>query len=76
LKAETALLGIEIEDKVEIKRAVQDMRQLTPGDFAAVRRQNRFRPVKSAEFFVKRLKEELSVKEEARDSKMGFLKNE
>ena len=47
--------------------------QLAPGDFAALRRQNRFRPVKNADLFLERLEEELSVKEGSGDVKMGFL---
>jgi hypothetical protein len=73
LKAETALLGIEIEDKVDIKRAIQNMRKLTPGDFAAVRRQHRFRPIVSILNFVERLREEVEVKEESVEKKMGFM---
>ena len=66
-------LSITIEDKEQIKNRVKSLSQLAPGDFAAVRRQNRFRPVKSAEMFLERLEEELSVKEGSGDVKMGFL---
>jgi SpoVK/Ycf46/Vps4 family AAA+-type ATPase len=73
LKAETTLLGIEIEEKMEIKRAVRNMRQLTPGDFAAVRRQHRFRPIVSVWNFVERLNAEIITKGEEEGVKMGFV---
>jgi SpoVK/Ycf46/Vps4 family AAA+-type ATPase len=66
-------LDIAIEEKEEIKNRVKSFTQLAPGDFAAVRRQNRFRPVKSAEMFLERLGEELFVKEGSDEVKMGFL---
>ena len=66
-------LEITIEEKEQIKNRVKSLTQLAPGDFAAVRRQNRFRPVKSAEMFLERLEEELSVKEGSGEIKMGFL---
>ena len=48
------------------------LRYLTPGDFAAVMRQNRFRPIKDVGSFVERLKEEVAVKNTL-GKKMGFL---
>jgi len=66
-------LNITIEDKQQVKNKIKTFTQLAPGDFAAVRRQNRFRPVESAELFLERLEEELSVKEGSGDVKMGFL---
>jgi SpoVK/Ycf46/Vps4 family AAA+-type ATPase len=66
-------LDISIEEKEQVKNRVKSFTQLAPGDFAAVRRQNRFRPVKSAEMFLERLEEELSVKEGSGDVRMGFL---
>jgi len=66
-------LDITIDDKEQMKNRVKSFRELAPGDFAAVRRQNRFRPLKSADAFLERLEEELSVKEGSKDMKMGFL---
>ena len=66
-------LDIGIGNKEKVKNRVNSFTQLAPGDFAAVRRQNRFRPVKSADMFVERLAEELSVKEGSGDVTMGFL---
>ena len=48
------------------------LRYLTPGDFAAVMRQNRFRPIGDVGSFVERLKEEVAVKNTI-GKKMGFL---
>ncbi|MDD3591867.1 MAG: ATP-binding protein [Sulfurovum sp.] len=66
-------LGIDIAHKEKLQEKMAHMVQLTPGDFAAVRRQHRFRPVKSAEMFLERLIEEVSVKEKSVEAKMGFL---
>jgi len=66
-------LDITIDNKEQIKNRVKSLTQLAPGDFAAVRRQNKFSPVKSANVFLERLEEELSVKEGSNDVKMGFL---
>jgi SpoVK/Ycf46/Vps4 family AAA+-type ATPase len=70
---ECKMLDISIKQKEYIKDRVKSFTRLAPGDFAAVRRQNRFRPVKSAKMFLERLEEELSVKEGSEDVKMGFL---
>lgn len=48
------------------------LRYLTPGDFAAVMRQNRFRPIGDVGSFIERLKEEVAVKNMV-GKKMGFL---
>ena len=62
--------------KVEqtFKREIQSLKQLTPGDFAAVVRQNRFRPVETTEEFIERLKDEIAVKNTSCEKVMGFLK--
>ena len=51
---------------------VMRMQQLTPGDFAAVIRQNRFRPITSATALIAALEAECAVKEGAKAS-IGFL---
>ena len=66
-------LDITVDDKEQMKNRVKSLTQLAPGDFAAVRRQNKFSPVKSVDAFLERLEEELSVKEGSGDVKMGFL---
>ena len=52
---------------------VEALRYLTPGDFAAVTRQNRFRPIKDIKDFITRLEEEVAVKKVDSGSVMGFL---
>ncbi len=44
------------------RKSVENLRYLTPGDFAAVVRQNRFRPMVSLRDFVERLEDEVRVK--------------
>ncbi len=51
---------------------IAHMGQLTPGDFAAVSRQNRFRPIRSAQDMLTALESECAIKEGAK-SGMGFL---
>jgi len=70
---ECKMLEINIKQKEYIKDRVKSLTKLAPGDFAATRRQNRFRPIKSVEMFLERLEAELSVKEGNQDVKMGFL---
>ncbi len=51
---------------------IMRMQKLTPGDFAAVVRQNRFRPITSAAAFVSALEAECEVKEGSKTA-IGFL---
>jgi len=55
------------------KRAVESLRYLTPGDFAAVTRQNRFRPIIDVKDFIQRLEDEIAVKKVSVGNVMGFL---
>mgnify|MGYP000328676666 CR=1 FL=1 len=55
------------------KRAVESLRYLTPGDFAAVNRQNRFRHISDAKDFIDRLEDEIAVKNVSTEHVMGFL---
>jgi hypothetical protein len=48
------------------------LKTLTPGDFAAVARQNRFRPVATCSALIAALEAECAVKEAAK-STIGFL---
>jgi len=66
-------LGININKKGDIRNRIKALHQLAPGDFAAVKRQSRFRPLKNATMFLERLEEELSVKEGNSEMKMGFI---
>jgi len=72
-KDECTGLGIHIIDEEDIKNKLKSFTKLAPGDFAAVRRQNKFRPLKSAEIFLERLEEEILVKENESSNKMGFI---
>jgi SpoVK/Ycf46/Vps4 family AAA+-type ATPase len=72
-KDECKSLDISVIEKEKVKNRLKTFTQLAPGDFAAVRRQNRFSPVKNVDLFLERLEEEISVKEGNSDIKMGFL---
>ncbi len=52
---------------------VKRLKYLTPGDFAAVVRQSRFRPIEDAEDLLQRLEAEIEVKKEKNCNVMGFL---
>jgi SpoVK/Ycf46/Vps4 family AAA+-type ATPase len=69
---ECKTLGIKEPDEVVIKM-LKELKLLTPGDFAAVRRQHRFNPISNATDLLERLMQECAVKEDARKSVMGFL---
>jgi hypothetical protein len=65
-------LGFDYDSK-RIKKHFH-LRNLTPGDYAAVVRQHRFNPIESLEDFVRRLEEEVGVKGlEKEERKMGFV---
>jgi len=70
---ECAVLGIDTTKSSSLKKQIKLLKQLAPGDFAAVRRQHKFHPIPSAEVFLARLAEEISIKEESIGAKMGFL---
>jgi len=55
------------------KRGVESLRYLTPGDFAAVTRQNRFKPITDVKDFIQRLEDEIAVKNVSSGNVMGFL---
>jgi len=57
---------------IELGR-LRSLRSLTPGDFAAVVRQNRFRPITSAAAFVHALAQECALKAPV-SSTIGFLR--
>jgi len=55
------------------KSGVERLRYLTPGDFAAVARQNRFRPITDIKDFIHRLEDEIAVKNVSTGNVMGFF---
>ncbi len=54
------------------ERLVRQLRQVTPGDFAAAMRQHRFRPIASSAQWVELLRDECALKEGTRQF-MGFM---
>ncbi|MDN4051755.1 ATP-binding protein [Massilia sp. YIM B02763] len=57
------LVGLELAPATESELGrLRALRNLTPGDFSAVVRQNRFRPVRSAAAFVQALAQECALK--------------
>jgi len=59
-------------DKV-FQRKISSLKNLTPGDFAAVVRQNRFRPIENVDDLILRLQDEIEVKNMDISPKMGFI---
>ncbi len=59
--------------KVSFKQNVENLKYLTPGDFAAVSRQNRFRPIEDIKDLVNRLEDEIAVKSVDDGKVVGFL---
>ncbi len=62
-----------LKPTISFKSAVENLRYLAPGDFAAVVRQSRFRPIKSVKDLIARLEDEISVKRVDSSKKMGFI---
>jgi SpoVK/Ycf46/Vps4 family AAA+-type ATPase len=58
---------------ISFKSGIENLRHLTPGDFAAVTRQNRFRPIKNIKDLISRLEDEIKVKNVDTSRKMGFI---
>jgi SpoVK/Ycf46/Vps4 family AAA+-type ATPase len=64
-------LGLPRPDEI-MERALQRLTNLTPGDFAAVMRQNRFRPLESAAQWVEMLRAECALKKSGSSARIGF----
>ena len=62
-----------LEPMISFKKAIENLKHLTPGDFAAVIRQNRFRPITDVKDFIQRLEDEIAVKNVSTGKVMGFL---
>ena len=58
---------------ISFRKGVDSLKYLTPGDFAAVVRQNRFRPITNVKDFIQRLEDEIAVKNISSGNVMGFL---
>ncbi len=52
---------------------IKSLKNLTPGDFATISRQSRFRKIGSASDFIKKLKEEMKLKKLQNGKSMGFI---
>ncbi|MBN7288335.1 MULTISPECIES: AAA family ATPase [Campylobacter] len=69
-KKECTLLKVKFDENAAKK--VSNLGLLAPGDFASVRRQAKFRPIKNSDDFYQRLELEVSLKKEVRSVKIGF----
>ncbi|MBE9870449.1 AAA family ATPase [Campylobacter concisus] len=69
-KKECALLKVKFDENASKK--VSNLGLLAPGDFASVRRQAKFRPIKNGEDFCHRLELEVALKNEEKSLKIGF----
>jgi SpoVK/Ycf46/Vps4 family AAA+-type ATPase len=72
-EAEAKMMGIHTIER-SVRSAVESLNQLAPGDFAAVRRQSRFAPILTADDLFDRLRDEIAIKEEGAEKKMGFMR--
>jgi SpoVK/Ycf46/Vps4 family AAA+-type ATPase len=71
LLRQCASLGIP-SPKDECRSALAQFTVLTPGDFAAVARQHRFRPMARANELIAALKQECALKEDGKRMPIGF----
>ncbi len=61
------------EPRTQDLQQLQQLTQLTPGDYAAVQRQGRLRPLRSATDWVRALQAECALKPKAKSGGMGFV---
>ncbi len=54
-------------------REIESLKYITPGDFASIARQSRFRKLSTPSEFIKRLKEEIKLKKLENGRTMGFM---
>lgn len=64
-------LGLPVDEHAK-ESVCKKLTVLTPGDFAAVARQARFRPIKSASDMLALLEAECALKEDGRRQTIGF----
>lgn len=69
-KKECALLKVKFDE--DTSKKVSSLGLLAPGDFASVRRQAKFRPIKNGDDFCHRLELEVALKNEEKSVKIGF----
>lgn len=70
---EAALMGIDTISRA-VEHDIKSLSRLAPGDFAAIRRQSRFSPIKEADDLLDRLVNEVKIKQHDDSKKMGFLR--
>nr|WP_314469178.1 AAA family ATPase [uncultured Campylobacter sp.] len=69
-KKECALLKVKFDENAAKK--ISNLGLLAPGDFASVRRQAKFRPIKNGDDFCQRLEQEAVLKNEEKNARIGF----
>ncbi|WP_346746328.1 AAA family ATPase [uncultured Campylobacter sp.] len=69
-KKECALLKVKFDENAAKK--ISNLGLLAPGDFASVRRQAKFRPIKNGDDFYERLEQEVALKNEEKSTRIGF----
>lgn len=69
-KKECALLKVKFDE--DAAKKVSNLGLLAPGDFASVRRQAKFRPIKNGDDFYERLEQEVALKNEEKSARIGF----
>lgn len=72
-KKEAESMGVKRIEKTVLEDVAR-LNRLAPGDFAAVRRQSRFAPIKNAKELYERLCGEVTIKHQESGNKMGFLR--
>jgi len=63
----------KLADLNNYEKEIESLSNLTPGDFAAVLRQNRFNSIEDSKDFYERLKSEVEVKNIDSSKKLGFM---
>ena len=64
---------LSLQEDTKALSLVGSLKGLTPGDFTAVTRQNKFRPLKNALDLAQRLQEEVRIKSTSHTPNVGFL---
>lgn len=69
-RSSMALLSLEIQ-KTDTDK-ITGLKRVTPGDFALIMRQHRFKPIQNGADFIERLYEEVKIKALDQSSQIGF----
>lgn len=64
--------GLKLDHSADLRQKVANLQFLAPGDFASVKRQAKFRPIKTALDFYERLQTEMSLKALSQNKRIGF----